>query len=263
MEPDLVSVIIPAFNHGWALADAIESVLNQSYQYLELIIVDDGSMDGTKRVTQTYLQRGEKFDSRVKYIYQNNQGKVAALKTGIANSNGTFIAILDADDTYPASSISVRIAVFKAHPEVMSVYGDANKMDEHGAIYGIKKSRPVKNKKELVDFFRNPIASSSLMIKRDFFERLFKFDTTIKRLTDVEQNLQLYLAGKMYYLPKMLLNFRTYNRKGAVGLRLKYIFYFWKIVNKYFTGWRKYNIMMKQILFQSLKMIYGLFNWKK
>ncbi len=88
-ETPLVSVIIPSYNYGHYLHDAIESVLQQEYPSLEIVVVDDGSVDGTKEVAMRYL---------VKYVYQPNQGISAARNTGVANSSGEFIIFLDADD---------------------------------------------------------------------------------------------------------------------------------------------------------------------
>src|SRR5690349_12444252 len=87
---DLVSVIIPCYNHGKYLSRAIESVLSQTYRNVEIVVVDDGSADNTKEVTDTF--------PHVLYVHQNNQGLSAARNTGINNSKGKYLLFLDADD---------------------------------------------------------------------------------------------------------------------------------------------------------------------
>ncbi len=90
MNAPLVSVIIPCYNHGKYLPEAFESVWKQNYQNTEIIVVDDGSADDTKQITEKYQS--------VKYLYQSNQGLSAARNTGIKNSTGDFLIFLDADD---------------------------------------------------------------------------------------------------------------------------------------------------------------------
>src|SRR5436190_3159495 len=85
-----VSVVIPCYNQSHFLQEAIESVLAQSHQNFEIIVVDDGSTDNTSQIARTY--------PRVRYIYQNNSGLAAARNTGIKHSKGTFVVFLDADD---------------------------------------------------------------------------------------------------------------------------------------------------------------------
>ena len=87
----LVSIIIPCYNHGAYLSDAIDSVLGQTYPNLEIIVVDDGSTDETKRVAARY---GDK----IVYVWQHNQGLCAARNRGIDESHGTYVGLLDADD---------------------------------------------------------------------------------------------------------------------------------------------------------------------
>src|SRR5215212_469876 len=87
---ELISVVIPSYNHGNYLARAIESVLSQTYKNTEIIVIDDGSVDNTKQVAGDF--------PGVIYIYQHNQGLSAARNTGIDNSRGKYMLFLDADD---------------------------------------------------------------------------------------------------------------------------------------------------------------------
>ncbi|MBF0490303.1 MAG: glycosyltransferase family 2 protein [Candidatus Omnitrophica bacterium] len=94
---NLVSVIIAVLNGEKYILGAIESVLNQTFKNFEIIVVDDGSTDGTKKVLEPMIQQGI-----IRYIYQENKGLANARNTGIANSNGRFLKFLDCDDfLYP------------------------------------------------------------------------------------------------------------------------------------------------------------------
>jgi len=90
----LISVVIPAYNHEKFVGAAIESVLDQSYQNFEIIVIDDGSTDRTAEVIQSY------DDTRITYLYQDNQDAYNTINRGMGLTQGDFIAILNSDDIY-------------------------------------------------------------------------------------------------------------------------------------------------------------------
>ncbi len=110
----LVSVIISNYNYGCYLAQAIESVLAQSYQNLELIVVDDGSKDTSSEVIDFY-------QGCLAAIFQNNGGQGAALNAGIARSQGEIICFLDADDYFHPDKLAKIVAAFAAHPQWVQI----------------------------------------------------------------------------------------------------------------------------------------------
>ena len=111
----LVSVIIPCYNHGRYLANAIESVLTQNYDRIEIIVIDDGSVDDTAMVAKKYDQ--------VIYYYQTNQGLSASRNRGIELSKGDFIVFLDADDWLLPNAIQLNLQKLQQHPEAALVSG--------------------------------------------------------------------------------------------------------------------------------------------
>ncbi len=117
---DLVSIIIPTYNRQDLLKESVESVINQTYKNIELIIVDDGSIDNTKAVVENYLS-----DPRVKYIYQINKGLGEARNNGILNSKGNYLMFLDDDDIYLPYAVEKMLLFFKKQPDnVKLIYGD-------------------------------------------------------------------------------------------------------------------------------------------
>jgi len=94
MSTPIVSVVMPAYNHEKFVGEAVESVLNQTYSDLELVIVDDGSTDNTAQVIKSYR------DDRIKYHYQSNQDAFNSLNNGMALATGEFISIINSDDVY-------------------------------------------------------------------------------------------------------------------------------------------------------------------
>jgi glycosyltransferase involved in cell wall biosynthesis len=128
---DLVSIIIPTHNRQNLLPQTVESVLNQTYKNLEVIIVDDGSTDNTRQVAESYLS-----DNRVKYIYQPNQQVCAARNNGINNSSGNYLMFIDDDDHYLPYSVEKLLAFIKKQPEnVKMVYGEIVHFTEELKIF--------------------------------------------------------------------------------------------------------------------------------
>lgn len=98
MRRPLVSVIIPTYNRASLVVGAVESVLNQTWRDLELILVDDGSTDNTREVLNPYI-------SRIHYLHQSNKGKSAALNLGLRAAHGEWIAVLDSDDSWTTQKL--------------------------------------------------------------------------------------------------------------------------------------------------------------
>src|SRR6267154_1483950 len=113
--PSRVSVVIPVYNGERYLADAIQSVLDQTYQKFEVIVVDDGSTDGSARVAK-------RFGGAIRYVHQSNGGVSKARNTGITLAQGTYLAFLDQDDLWLPDKLAVQVAYLDSHPEVGVVY---------------------------------------------------------------------------------------------------------------------------------------------
>ncbi len=110
-------MIIPTYNRQQLLVEAIENVLAQDHQAIEVIVIDDGSVDDTARVVG-------QFDQRVKYHYQENQGQSSARNKAIAMAQGEIIALLDSDDVWLPGKISKELALFNRYPDVGMIAGN-------------------------------------------------------------------------------------------------------------------------------------------
>jgi len=107
--PPLVSVVIPTYNRGWSLRESIDSVLNQTFRDFELIVVDDGSLDDTRKILEDY--RG-----RLIAVHQGNAGVSAARNHGAATARGTYLAFLDSDDIWLPRKLSVQVDFMANNP---------------------------------------------------------------------------------------------------------------------------------------------------
>ncbi len=126
VSPPLVSVIIPCYNYGKFLAEALDSLLDQTYQNWECIIVNDGSTDTTEEVATRYTNA----DSRFKYLYQKNCGHWSARNNAIKHSTGEYLQYLDADDMLQPEKLSLQVPLFKEHPQIDIVYSDILSFDD-------------------------------------------------------------------------------------------------------------------------------------
>jgi len=113
-KPPTFSVIIPTYNRAPLVAAAVESVLNQTFQDFELIVVDDGSQDETRHVLKPYL-------GRIRYTWQPNGGVARARNRGLADARGRFVGFLDSDDCWDPHLLEAVLGTFEQHPEAGAV----------------------------------------------------------------------------------------------------------------------------------------------
>lgn len=191
MFPILISVIIPCYNYGNFLADAVNSVIDQTYTNWECIIVDDGSTDNTGFVSKELVN----LHSKVKYFYKENGGLSSARNYGINKANGEFICFLDADDLFDKEKLEKQILCFSKNSIIDIVYGhtmffEKNKKDK---LYNnrLKKDFPVfpkitgsGNKIIRSLIIENITVISAPLIKKSVFTRIGNFDTTYNSYED-------------------------------------------------------------------------------
>jgi glycosyltransferase involved in cell wall biosynthesis len=187
----LVSVIVPCFNHGTYLKEAIESVQRQTYKNWELIVVDDGSTDNTREVTEHF----SRSDSRVKYVWQTNSGLSAARNLGIAHSSGKYIQLLDADDHVEAEKLSRQVDYLEQHPRSDIVYSEAryfpdgNPTERRYSMHEADRPWMPLASDAGPDIFRhlvraNMFAVNCPLIRRTVTEQVGPFDVALPLLED-------------------------------------------------------------------------------
>lgn len=123
----LVSVIIPTYNRAMFLPAAIQSILDQTYPNVEIVLVDDGSTDETEAVLKPFM-------SKIKYITTEHKGAAHARNTGMKAAAGKYIAFLDSDDTYRQYKLELQVDFMEEHPEVGMVYTEFSGKFENGNL---------------------------------------------------------------------------------------------------------------------------------
>jgi len=174
-----VSVIIPTFNRDRMITEAIDSVLSQTMEDYELIVVDDGSTDNTPNILKSY---GKHITS----IHQKNRGVSAARNTGIRASSGALIAFLDSDDRWLPDKLAVQTRFFKAHPQAQIC-----QTEEIWIRNGIRVNPKKKHSKPSGDIFERSlslclVSPSAVMIRRELFEEVGLFDDTLPACEDYD-----------------------------------------------------------------------------
>ena len=175
----LVSVIIPTYNRGWILSEAVDSVLAQEYRDFELIVVDDGSTDNTREILQGY-------GDAVTVISQGNRGVSAARNRGIVAAAGELIAFLDSDDLWLPAKLQRQVDFFTSHPEAL-----INQTEE----VWIRRGRRVNPKKRHAKaggmiFERSLelclVSPSAVMVRRRLFDLVGPFDENLPACEDYD-----------------------------------------------------------------------------
>jgi len=191
-----VSVIIPAYNQGRFLGEALDSALGQTHPDLEVVVVDDGSTDETAEVVRS------RRDHRMRYLYQDNQGLSAARNTGIHESNGPWLSFLDADDAFLPDKLASLLALALGHPEAGLAAGQAIPVDEDGRPTGAVFDRGAPSRPE--DWLLgNPLHVGSVILSRAWQETVGSFDVSLRSYEDWDLWLRLALAGcPMLWLPQ-------------------------------------------------------------
>lgn len=188
----LVSVIIPTFNCADFLVEAIRSVVAQTYQNIEIIVVDDGSTDHTESALQ-------QFGDRVRFFRQERGGPSAARNLGILQAQGELIAFLDADDLWRPTKLARQVEYMRDHPEAVLVYTDFTRGPKPGSnnesrLRVFKPRDPADPFHALLE--ENFIATPTVLVKREALARSGLFDPTLKGSEDFDLWLRLAQAHR-------------------------------------------------------------------
>ena len=235
---DIVSVILPTYNRANYIKDAIESVLNQTYRNIELIIIDDGSTDNTQAVIEPYLK-----DNRIRYIRRENSGAAAARNKGLALKTGKYVAFIDSDDIWEKDKLEIQLAVMNSIPDAAIVFSDFSAKRQDGLIekshirtyftvldtYKLSYDDVFSHRNTLKNgekvywgniyntmIFGNIILTSTTLFRQDVFNTEGIFDTNYTTLEDYDLFLRLTKRFTAAFIDKPLICYR-YSEKQLSG----------------------------------------------
>lgn len=231
-----VSVIIPTYNREATVGNSIQSVLNQTWQNFEIIVVDDGSTDNTCHVVEAFA------DDRIRYVcLEQNEGASRARNEGIRLAESEFIAFLDSDDEWLPAKLEKQMRVMLQAPETVGlVYCRMKGTEENGAtLICPELERPIEELQGNMLFSlleKNAIGTPAMLVRKQCLEQTGGFDEGLRSLEDWE--LVLRIAGKweISFVDEILVEVHyskggvSRNSKGHVEARCYMIAKYWELM---------------------------------
>jgi teichuronic acid biosynthesis glycosyltransferase TuaG len=214
----LVSVVISTYNIEKYIESTLLSVINQTYQNLEILIIDDSSTDSTLKI----IERLAASDDRIKYIKINHTGEPAIPRNiGIREAAGEFIAFLDHDDIWVKNKLEQQIKYFKKFPDAVFIYsasvsfGDVNIFSP---LYEVLPLifRAAKSKDDLIKI-GNTITCSSVIVKAKYLKMTggFDEDPKLRGIDDYDLWIRLSEQGNFYFVPRIHVKYRIHSFQAS------------------------------------------------
>lgn len=237
-----VSVIIPCYNQAHFLKEAIESVLGQTYQRFEIIVIDDGSMDNTSEVANSW--------SGVRCIRQENQGLPASRNVGLRESKGDYLIFLDSDDRLLPEALEIGVECLRAHPESAFVFGLCDVIAGDGSLLHTQKPW-VESDHYLALLRHNDIwCPATVMYRRAIFESAGGFNTSLKPSGSEDYDLYFRIVRnfKVYCHNKLIAEYRRHgmNMSGNHARMLSATLAVYRTQRDYVKGNRQYEEAYKK-----------------
>jgi len=203
LERSKVSIIITAYNQRSYLGEAIESALAQSHRNTEIVVVDDGSTDGSEEVAT-------RFDE-IRYIKQKNQGVAAARNVGLRASSGEFIVLLDGDDRLLPHAVETGLKQFSDHPKAMLVAGLARIINKRGEVIE-ERNRPLLDggSYEYLLTGNDVFMPAMAMYRRSVFDSIGLFDERYVPAEDWEMYLRIARSYPIVFYDRVIAEYRIH-----------------------------------------------------
>ncbi|MDL0429711.1 glycosyltransferase [Marinobacter sp. TBZ242] len=206
----LVSVVIPSYNRARYIDYAVSSVLTQSYRPLQLIVVDDGSKDGSYEKLASYKAQG--LVELLTHPDRQNLGQSASLNLGIRKAKGEYVAILDSDDLFSEGKISSQLKFLEENPDIGMVYGQGHAISADGDFLFKVPDDGHKEKSDpnrlLLDCYM--ALPGGALIRKSVLEQVGPFEEAFRAGQDHDMALRIMEATKVAYLPELAFYYRKH-----------------------------------------------------
>lgn len=221
----LVSIVTPCYNGEKFVHRFLDSILSQTYKNIELIFINDGSIDKTEEVVLSYMEKFIEKNITLIYIYQENKGLAGAINTGLLKVNGKYLCWPDSDDYLESESIEKRVNILESFPEYAVVTSDAyirdidNLKEYIGLIAGKSSEKYLENQFELMLFSKSIFCPGTHMVRMSSFR-----DTHVggqiypcRRGQNWQMLLPIYYKYKRFFLDEPLYNYIIYKSSMSQG----------------------------------------------
>lgn len=209
-----VSIVIPVYNGSDYLREAVDSALAQTYDNVEVLVVDDGSDDGGKTAG---IARS--YEGKIRYFRKENGGVASALNLGIREMTGEYFSWLSHDDVYYPIKIVTQVRYLAGENRDVVLYGDYDLIDESSSLIGtnrIPSVDPSMFRRELMTSY--PINGCTALIPKRCFESTGFFDEELKTSQDYAMWFRMARRYDFVHLPEILIRTRIHPRQGSLNL---------------------------------------------
>jgi glycosyltransferase involved in cell wall biosynthesis len=241
IERELVSVIIPCYNQGKYLGEAIESILAQSYRHFEIIVIDDGSGDETSEVAARYEE--------VKCVRQENRGLSGARNRGIEESRGELVVFVDADDRLKREGLEAGVKAMREHPDCALVFGHSQFIASDGSPLATQRNGFIEYDYYLALLQYNCInLPAAAMYRRSLFDTVKGFNSSIDATEDYDMYLRIAREHKIVCHHELIAEYRQHGDQmsGDPVLMLKSVMATLNSQKEFVKGKREYEQALRK-----------------
>jgi len=221
----LVSIITPSYNKGEFIEETIQSVLNQTYQNIEYIIIDGKSIDNTVQILMNY--------PHLKWVSEPDSGQTDAINKGLNRAKGEILAYLNADDTYLPDTIETIVNVFRTQPKTCLIYGDIIHTDKNSNVINIHKTGNIDLERFISHRFYLP--QPTVFFRQDVLANTGMFDDSLHLAMDYDYWLRTFPYYPSQYINKPLATARIYNNAKSTARNYDYIEERVQVLDKFFS----------------------------
>ncbi|MBP9765906.1 MAG: glycosyltransferase [Candidatus Pacebacteria bacterium] len=216
-----VSIIMPVYNGEKFLRESIESVLNQTFDNFEFIIINDGSKDNSLNIIKEYDVK----DKRIKIIDQENKGVSSSRNNGIKSSNGKYITFIDCDDIWLINKLETQINEFEKDKELKICGTWAKVINEYGEIISNFNYPPLTNILIRIEsIYKNPFITSSIIFKKEIIDNKKLFLPKMKLAEDYEFITKYIYKNKSKNINQTLIKYRIHQNNSDNTIYKKFNF---------------------------------------
>jgi len=204
----LVSIVTPSYNQADFLEETIRSVLAQNYPRIEYLIVDGGSTDGSLEIIQRYASQ------LAWWVSEADRGQTDAINKGFARASGEILAWLNSDDSYRPNAVAEAVGFLQANPEAGMVYGDANLVDDAGALIAKFPARQTDYRRLMQGYVHIP--QQAAFFRADLWRQVGPLDPSFYFAMDYDLWVRLARISPLRYYPRLWANFRLHESGKSV-----------------------------------------------
>ena len=240
---NLVSVVIPTYNYGHFVNEAIESVFSQTYKDLEMLVIDDGSTDETQDLLERYL-----YNPKFVFVTQKNMGAIVARNTGLLLSKGSYVLFLDADDILKPTAIEKLVFELENQNECDLVVCNYTELRSNGHV----KERSIVSKISEKWFWSNPARTpfppSVTLIRKTLFSKTGIWDTTLQSpAEDYDLFRRFSINGKLCFVDESLVIKRSHENNLSNQSSERYFQDNLRAVRRMFSEDRQVNTLRNRL----------------